>query len=102
MVEALSVSLTGADGDGLAPHEGALVICLAGSAFRPAAEVAESLDALRARLRDSSGATTPVLAPGDPEMRSRAVAGGVVTADSALVGRLIELARHTPGEEASP
>ena len=101
MVEALSVSLTGADGEGLAPHEGALVICLDSAAFRPAGEVAQSLDALRARLRESSGPSAPVLAPGDPEVRSRAAAAGVVTADGAVVARLIELARHTPREDAS-
>ena len=38
MVEALSMSLTGADAAGLEPQEGALVICLDGGAFRqPAA-----------------------------------------------------------------
>jgi LDH2 family malate/lactate/ureidoglycolate dehydrogenase len=103
LVEALSVSLTGADGGDLAPREGALVICLDSAAFRPAEAVAESLDALRARLRESSGAGAPVLAPGDPEARSRSSAAGVVTADGAVVAQLIDLARRqTPGEDALP
>ena len=36
MIEALSIGVVGADGDGMRPRSGALVICIAGDAFRPA------------------------------------------------------------------
>ena len=102
MVEALSMSLTGAGGPGLEPQEGALVICLGGGAFQPAEQVAESLDGLRRRLRESSSATVPVLAPGDPEAHSRSAAADIVTVESAVIAQLAEIGRtRTPGEEAA-
>ena len=61
------------------------MICLDSAAFRPAREVVASLDALRARLRDSSGPASPVLAPGDPEASSRSAAAGVLAVARALV-----------------
>jgi LDH2 family malate/lactate/ureidoglycolate dehydrogenase len=101
LVEALSVSLTGADGAGCDPQEGALVICVDTAAFRPTGEVVSSLDALRARLRDSSGPGVPVLAPGDPEAGSRSAAAGSVDVARALVAELSDIAsRATPREDA--
>ena len=97
LVEALSVSLTGADGAGCDPQEGALVICIDGAAFRPAVrEVVASLDALRARLRDSSGPGVPVLAPGDPEARGRSAAAAAWTwrAPSSTSSRSIASRAH--------
>jgi LDH2 family malate/lactate/ureidoglycolate dehydrogenase len=102
MVEALSVGLTGADRPGHEPPEGALVICLGGGAFQPAERVEQSLDGLRTRLRESSIGEATVLAPGDPEARSRASANGVVTTEAWLVAQLTELARPVPREEARP
>lgn len=87
MVEALSVSLTGA-GAGR-PAEGALVICLDAGGFRPASEVRESVERLRTRLHSSSGARD-VLAPGEPEARARG--GATVLVESALLERLHQLA----------
>jgi LDH2 family malate/lactate/ureidoglycolate dehydrogenase len=69
MVEALSVSLTGADTG--QPAEGALVICLDVGAFRPEGDVRDSVEKLRNRLR-RSGREDEVLAPGDPERQARA------------------------------
>jgi LDH2 family malate/lactate/ureidoglycolate dehydrogenase len=101
LIEALSVGLTGADGPGLEPPEGALVICLDAGAFRPAGQVAGSLEGLRQRVRASSRGTVSVLAPGDTELRSRAAAGGVVRTDPALLAELRALARRPrPGKEA--
>ncbi len=87
MVEALSVSLTGA-GAGR-PAEGALVICLDTGGFRPASEVRESVEGLRSRLH-ASGGERDVLAPGEPEARARGRA--TVLVESALLERLHRLA----------
>ena len=68
----------------------------------PHDEVESSLDALRSRLRDSTRGQAAVLAPGDPEARSRAGAAGVVTTDSSVIHELTELGRrHVPREEAT-
>jgi len=87
MVEALSVSLTGA-GAGR-PAEGALVICVDAGGFRPASEVRSSVESLRSRLHASSG-ERDVIAPGEPEARARA--GAAVLVESALLERLRQLA----------
>jgi LDH2 family malate/lactate/ureidoglycolate dehydrogenase len=100
MVEALSVGLTGAGEPGLDPHEGALVICLAADAFHGREQVERSLDSLRARLRGSSQGDATVLAPGDPEARSRAAANGFVSTEGTLLAELVRLARQR--EEARP
>ena len=68
MVEALSVSLTGAAES--RPAEGALVICIDAGGFRPASDVRASVEALRSRLH-ASGRECGVLAPGEPEARAR-------------------------------
>jgi len=100
IVEALAVSLTGADGAGLRPREGALVVCIDAAAFRPAEGVARSVELLRTRVR-RSGSDGEVMAPGDPEERNRVASGGIITADPAVVARLRELARAPGGcEEA--
>ena len=99
LIEALSVSLTGADQADRAPHEGALVICIDSGAFRPSSEVARSLDALRLRLRDSSGPETPVLAPGDPETNHRSAATHGIDVHRALVAELSDLARRATHRE---
>jgi LDH2 family malate/lactate/ureidoglycolate dehydrogenase len=70
MVEALSVSLTGASAEDRRPPEGALVICVNAGAFRPEGEVRASIEELRARLHASSRERT-VLAPGEPEAFAR-------------------------------
>ena len=88
MVEALSVSLTGADSG--RPAEGALVICIDVGGFRPASEVRSSVEALRTRLHASSG-EREVLAPGEPEARARERASVLV--ERQLVERLRHLAR---------
>ena len=95
MVEALAVALTGADGADQQPREGALVLCIDASAFRPARGVADSVVLLRARIR-SSGSQSQVLAPGDPEELSRAAAAGSVWVDPALVAQLRQLAQIPP------
>jgi len=87
MVEALSVSLTGAETG--RPAEGALVICIDAGGFRPAGEVRSSVEALRARLHASSG-EREVLAPGEPEARARG--GAAVRVERQLLARLHNLA----------
>lgn len=87
MVEALSVSLTGAETG--RPAEGALVICIDAGGFRPASEVRSSVEALRSRLHASSG-EREVLAPGEPEARARG--GPSVLVEPALLERLRQLA----------
>ena len=87
MVEALSVSLTGAEAG--RPAEGALVICMDAGGFRPASEVRRSVESLRSRLHASSG-ERDVIAPGEPEARARA--GAAVLVESALLERLRQLA----------
>ena len=96
------MSLTGADGEGVAPREGALVLCLDADAFRPATELRASVDALRARLRDSSRPGAPVLAPGDPEAQARASAAGVVAVDGRVVAQLRALALHAARPTDAP
>ena len=91
LVEALSVSLTGA-GTG-EPAEGALVICLNAGGFVPGSDVRASVEALRARLH-ASGREREVLAPGEPEARARAVSTILVEAD--VLARLRHLAA-SPG-----
>lgn len=86
MVEALSVSFTGA-GEGR-PAEGALVICLDAGAFQPEGDVRASVEALRTRLH-ASGRECQVLAPGEPEERKRA--GGTVLVEIAVLARLRQL-----------
>jgi LDH2 family malate/lactate/ureidoglycolate dehydrogenase len=70
MIEALSVSLTGAGTHGNRPAEGALVICIDAAGFRPEGDVRASIEELRTRLHDS-GRERDVLAPGEPEARAR-------------------------------
>ena len=89
MVEALSVSLTGADAG--RPVEGALVICIDAGGFRPASEVRSSVEILRSRLHASSG-ERHVLAPGEPEARARERAGTAVLVERDLLERLRQLA----------
>lgn len=93
MVEALAVSLTGADSAGLEPREGALVICIDAGAFRPAAQLSGSVELLRARIR-GSGACSKVMAPGDPEWSKRAGAAGRIAVDPVVLGQVRELARR--------
>jgi uncharacterized oxidoreductase len=95
IVEALAVSLTGADSAGLEPREGALVICIDAGAFRPPAHVSASVELLRARIR-ASGAQITVMAPGDPERSARAGAAGRILVDAAVLGQLRELGRRWP------
>jgi LDH2 family malate/lactate/ureidoglycolate dehydrogenase len=80
MVEALSVSLTGAGVLENRPAEGALVICLNSGGFRPECDVKASIEALRARLHASSR-ERDVLAPGEPEARARNAPSILVEAD---------------------
>ena len=87
MVEALSVSLTGAETG--RPAEGALVICIDAGGFRPVSEVKSSVEALRARLH-ASGGERDVLAPGEPEARARG--GASVLVERQLLARLHHLA----------
>ncbi len=75
VIEALSVSLTGADAG--RPAEGALVICIDAGGFRPANEVRSSVENLRLRLHASSG-ERDVLAPGEPEAHARTDAAVLV------------------------
>ena len=89
MVEALSVSLTGAGEAGREPPDGALVICLNVSGFRPEREVRASIEELRARLHASSRERS-VLAPGEPEARARAASAILV--ESSLLASLRRLA----------
>jgi hydroxycarboxylate dehydrogenase B len=89
MIEALAVCFTGADGVGLRPKSGAMIICLRADAFRPAAELEESIDSLRSRIRDS-GINTTVYLPGEPEATTRA--GGVLQIDDDV----LELLRQAP------
>jgi uncharacterized oxidoreductase len=89
MVEALSVSLTGA-GDHR-PAEGALVICLNAGGFRPEREVRASIEQLRARLH-ASGRERDVLAPGEPEAHARAASSILV--ETAVLSGLRQLAAH--------
>lgn len=70
MIEVLAVALTGADADGRAPVEGALVISVDAEVFRPMSEVWASVEAVRARLH-ASGIDREVLAPGEPEATQR-------------------------------
>jgi LDH2 family malate/lactate/ureidoglycolate dehydrogenase len=78
-----AVSLTGVDGQGATPTTGAIVICIGANAFRPAAEVAASVEALRQRLR-ASGQGSDALAPGDFEARSRNSFRRVVVSDEVM------------------
>jgi LDH2 family malate/lactate/ureidoglycolate dehydrogenase len=94
MIEALAVSLTGADGADQQPREGALVLCIDAAAFRPARRVADSVARLRARIR-SSGSKGQILAPGDPEELSRAAAAGSIAVDPALLAQLRQLAQFS-------
>ncbi len=71
LIEVLAVMVTGADADGLAPAEGALVICLAAGGFRPEGDVRLAVEALRNRLHASGGGDHHVLAPGEPESVGR-------------------------------
>jgi LDH2 family malate/lactate/ureidoglycolate dehydrogenase len=87
MVEALSVSLTGA-GAG-EPAEGALVICLNASGFRPESDVRTSIEALRVRLH-ASGREADVLAPGEPEARAREASAVLV--ETEILARIRDLA----------
>jgi LDH2 family malate/lactate/ureidoglycolate dehydrogenase len=82
LVEALTVCLTGADATELA--EGALVVCLDATTFREEAAVVESIESLRRRLH-ASGRTRAVLAPGEPEARSRAATTEVAIEEDVVV-----------------
>jgi LDH2 family malate/lactate/ureidoglycolate dehydrogenase len=83
MIEALTIGLVGADAPGLSPVSGALVICIRADQFRPAAEQASSVEALRARLHES-GQEIEVLAPGEPELRARAESGAIEVGEDVL------------------
>jgi LDH2 family malate/lactate/ureidoglycolate dehydrogenase len=87
LVEALAVCLTGADATELA--EGALVVCLDVATFREGDEVVAAIESLRHRLH-ASGQSRVVLAPGEPEARSRAATTEVAIEDS-LVATLRKL-----------
>jgi LDH2 family malate/lactate/ureidoglycolate dehydrogenase len=89
MVEALSVSLTGAGADDRRPTEGALVICVNAGGFRPEGEVRASIEELRARLHASSRERS-VLAPGEPEAFARAAS--TILVETALLVSLRRLA----------
>ena len=93
MVEALSVSLTGAGES--RPAEGALVICIDAGGFRPESDVRASIEALRSRLH-ASGRECAVLAPGEPEARARADSGSVILVETAVLTRLRRLASEVP------
>jgi LDH2 family malate/lactate/ureidoglycolate dehydrogenase len=88
MVEALGISLTGADDAGRAPLEGALVMCLEAWAFRPIEDVMTSVEALRSRIRESGVQVGTVLSPGDPEAQRRLAAAGYLEIDDGVVERL--------------
>jgi LDH2 family malate/lactate/ureidoglycolate dehydrogenase len=83
IVDALAICLTGADAAGLSPPDGALVVCLRAEEFRPLQDVEASVEVLRNRLR-ASGCAVEVLAPGDPEARSRADTAAIVVDDDVL------------------
>jgi LDH2 family malate/lactate/ureidoglycolate dehydrogenase len=85
MIEALCIALTGADGAGLSPVSGALVICIDAGTFTDEAACEQSLDALRERVR-TSGHDVPVDAPGDRSRRHRE--HGVVTIDDDVLALL--------------
>ena len=89
MVEALSVSLTGAGADDRRPPEGALVICVNAGGFRPEGEVRASVEELRARLHASSRERV-VLAPGEPEAFARAAT--TILVETPLLASLRQLA----------
>jgi len=91
------VALTGADDADQQPREGALVLCIDASAFRPARRVADSVVLMQVRIRNS-GSEGQILAPGDPEELSRAAAAGSIWVDPALVAQLRQLAQipHQP------
>lgn len=89
MVEALSVSLTGAGAHDNRPAEGALVICMNAGGFRPEREVKASIEELRARLH-ASGRERDVLAPGEPEALARTASSILV--ETAVLARLRQLA----------
>jgi LDH2 family malate/lactate/ureidoglycolate dehydrogenase len=101
MIEALAVSFTGADGPEMEPPEGALVSCMAASAFRPVGDVGESLERLRTRLRSSAGQKGSVMAPGDIESASREAARGWVEISEELAGLLHTLAAIPHGGECA-
>ena len=89
MVEALAVSLIGANAADLRPREGALVICLKTSAFRPEVDVRSSVEELRVRLH-ASGRERTVLAPGEPEAFARA--SSTIAVEGDLLAKLRQLA----------
>jgi hydroxycarboxylate dehydrogenase B len=98
IVEALAVAFTGADGADLQPREGALVVCVDAGAFRPARQVADSVELMRGRIR-GSGPEGEVLAPGDPEELSRAASKDTIRVNAALLTRIEQLARPPdPGQ----
>jgi LDH2 family malate/lactate/ureidoglycolate dehydrogenase len=82
LVEALAVCLTGADATELA--EGALVVCLDAATFREGDEVVAAVESLRRRLH-ASGRSRVVLAPGEPEARSRAATTEIAIEESVVV-----------------
>ena len=92
MVEALSVGLTGADADGKRPGEGALVICIDAGGFRPEGDLKAWTEALRTRLHDS-GRERDVIAPGEPEARTRGASAILV--ESGVLAELRRLAGST-------
>ena len=81
MIEALAVSLTGAD-DGR-PPDGALVICVDAGAFRPEADARESAGRLRERIR-AAGVGGNGVAPGDFEQSNRKASTEVLVAGDIL------------------
>lgn len=89
IVEALSMSLTGADATDNRPAEGALVICMNAAGFRPESEVKASVEELRDRLH-ASGRERDVFAPGEPEAFSRTASS--IPVEPALLARLRQLA----------
>ena len=70
IIEALSVSFTGADQEGNSPQEGALLICIDASSYRSEGDLHKSVEKIRARIHQS-GNKQSILAPGDPEVFAR-------------------------------
>jgi len=77
VIEALSISLTGADEDDLSPLSGALVVCLSADLFRSLESFLGSVERLRVRLRGAGRAAAVVL-PGEPEATSRRASSRIV------------------------
>lgn len=71
IIEAIAVSVIGADRLGYEPCSGALVITMKAGAFRPVNDLLDSLAALRARVNNSGTGGRRILAPGEYEFENR-------------------------------